>query len=41
LGSDPQGLKILIAPVDQPYPMRDGIEVMNPLMAAALLAEQG
>jgi predicted AAA+ superfamily ATPase len=33
--------KILIAPVDQPYPMRDGIEVMNPLMAATLLAEQG
>lgn len=30
--------KLLVAPVDQPYPMRDGIEVMNPLMAANLLA---
>lgn len=27
--------KLLVAPVDQPYPMRDGIEVMNPLDAAA------
>lgn len=33
--------KLLLAPVDQPYPMRDGVEVMNPLMAASLLAVQG
>ncbi|MEI8030894.1 MAG: ATP-binding protein, partial [Comamonadaceae bacterium] len=26
--------KLLVAPVDQPFPMKDGIEVMNPLMAA-------
>lgn len=28
--------KLLIAPVDTRYPLRDGIEVMNPLHAAAL-----
>jgi|GEM_PF-1759444 len=27
--------KLLVAPVDAPYPMPDGIEVMNPLDAAA------
>jgi predicted AAA+ superfamily ATPase len=27
--------KLLVAPVDAPYPMRGGIEVMNPLDAAA------
>lgn len=32
--------KLLIAPVAAPYPMRDGIEVMNPLTAAAQVAGQ-
>ena len=32
--------KVLVAPVATPYPMRDGIEVMGPLAAARLLAEQ-
>jgi uncharacterized protein len=32
--------KVLVAPVAAGYPMRDGIEVMNPLTAAARLAEQ-
>lgn len=32
--------KLLVAPVDASYPMRDGIEVMNPLAAAHLLAAQ-
>lgn len=31
--------KLLVAPVAAPYPMRDGIEVMSPLSAAARLAE--
>ena len=30
--------KLLVAPVAASYPMRDGIEVVNPLTAAALLA---
>lgn len=30
--------KLLIAPVAAPYPMRDGIEVMNPLTACHLLS---
>ena len=30
--------KLLVAPVDSTYPLRDGIEVMNPLAAAELLA---
>lgn len=30
--------KLLVAPVDATYPVRDGIEVMNPLTAAAQLA---
>jgi predicted AAA+ superfamily ATPase len=30
--------KILVAPVEMSYPMKDGIEVMNPLMAANLVA---
>lgn len=30
--------KLLIAPVETSYPMRDGIEVMNPINAAELLA---
>jgi len=29
--------KLLVAPVGEPYPMRDGIEVLNPLAAAALV----
>jgi predicted AAA+ superfamily ATPase len=32
--------KLLIAPVERPYPMRDGIEVMSPHAAARLLAAQ-
>jgi len=32
--------KLLIAPVDHAYPMRDGIEAMNPRAAARLLAAQ-
>ena len=32
--------KLLVAPVAQPYPMKDGIEVMNPLAAAKLIAAQ-
>jgi predicted AAA+ superfamily ATPase len=32
--------KLLVAPVDQSYPMKEGIEVMNPLMAARLIASQ-
>lgn len=32
--------KLLIAPVAAPYPMRDGIEAMNPLTAAAQVAGQ-
>ncbi len=32
--------KLLIAPVATSFNMRDGIEVMNPLAAARLLAEQ-
>jgi predicted AAA+ superfamily ATPase len=30
--------KILVAPVDQSFPMKEGIEVMNPLMATNLLS---
>ena len=30
--------KLLVAPVPEAYPMRDGVEVMNPLAAACLLA---
>ena len=32
--------KLLVAPVEQPYPMKDGIEVMNPLLAALLISSQ-
>ena len=32
--------KLLVANVDQPYPMKEGVEVMNPLMAAHLIAQQ-
>jgi hypothetical protein len=32
--------KLLVAPVGQPYPMKEGVEVMNPLMAAGLVALQ-
>ncbi len=32
--------KLLVAPVDQPYPAKEGIEVMNPLQAARLIATQ-
>jgi len=32
--------KLLVAPVAESYPMRDGIEVMNPLAAVRLLATQ-
>ncbi len=31
--------KLVVAPVGAPYPMRDGIEVMDPLTAVAQLAE--
>ena len=31
--------KLLVAPVAEAYPMREGIEVMNPLTAARLLAQ--
>lgn len=31
--------KLLVAPVAESYPMRDGIEVMNPLAATKLLSE--
>lgn len=31
--------KLLVAPVAEAYPMREGIEVMNPLAAASLLAQ--
>lgn len=33
--------KLLVAPVDAPYPIRDGVEVMGPLAAAGLLAGEG
>lgn len=32
--------KLLVAAVDSAYPMRDGVEVMNPLAAAHLIASQ-
>jgi predicted AAA+ superfamily ATPase len=32
--------KLLVAPVEQAYPMKDGIEVMNPLTAAILIGSQ-
>ncbi len=32
--------KLLVAPVNQPYPAKDGIEVMNPLQAVKLIAAQ-
>ena len=32
--------KLLVAPVEQDYPMKDGIEVMNPLSAALLISSQ-
>ena len=32
--------KLLIAPVANAYTMRDGIDVMNPLAAAQMLADQ-
>ncbi len=32
--------RLLVAPVASPYPMRDGIEVMDPLTAIAKVAEQ-
>ena len=32
--------KLLVAPVEQTYPMKDGIEVMNPLMAALAVSSQ-
>lgn len=32
--------KLLVAPVDQPYPAKDGIEVMNTLQAVKLVAAQ-
>ena len=30
--------KLLVAPVDTSYPMKEGVEVMNPLVAAAQVA---
>jgi len=32
--------KLLVAPVEQSYPMKEGVEVMNPLKAAKLIAIQ-
>ena len=32
--------KLLVAPVEHPYPIQDGVEVMDPLMAALLIATQ-
>ena len=32
--------KLLVAPVEHPYPINDGVEVMDPLMAALLIATQ-
>jgi len=32
--------KLLVAPVEQSYPMKEGVEVMNPLKAAKLIANQ-
>lgn len=32
--------KLLVAPVEQAYPMKEGVEVMHPLMAASLIATQ-
>lgn len=32
--------KLLVAPVATAYPMREGIEVLNPLAAARVLAER-
>lgn len=32
--------KLLVAAVDSAYAMRDGVDVMNPLVAAELLALQ-
>jgi predicted AAA+ superfamily ATPase len=32
--------KLLVAPVEQPYPMKDGIEVMSPLLAALVISSQ-
>jgi predicted AAA+ superfamily ATPase len=32
--------KLLVAPVSQPYPMKEGIEVMDPMVAAALISSQ-
>lgn len=32
--------RLLVAPVEQAYPMKEGIEVMHPLMAAGLIATQ-
>jgi len=31
--------KLLVAPVDNAYPRKDGIEVMSPLAAASLIAK--
>ncbi|MBA3059956.1 MAG: ATP-binding protein [Gammaproteobacteria bacterium] len=33
--------KLLVAPVDSSYPMKEGVEVMNPLVAANLVAAAG
>jgi predicted AAA+ superfamily ATPase len=32
--------RLVVAPVPQPYPLRDGVDVMSPLAAVALLAAQ-
>jgi len=32
--------KLLVAPVAQSYPLKEGIEVMNPLNAVHLIATQ-
>jgi hypothetical protein len=32
--------KLLVAPVEQSYPMKEGVEVMSPLKAARLISMQ-
>jgi hypothetical protein len=32
--------KLLVAPVEQSYPIKDGIEVMSPLLAALVISSQ-
>jgi hypothetical protein len=32
--------KLFVAPVEQPYSMKDGVEVMSPLLAALAISSQ-